>query len=52
MSEYRDANTKAPLHDGALERRYFDFVDVGHAGITFDDWLHGEISDGHIESAP
>ncbi|MCV7247774.1 hypothetical protein H7J07_05975 [Mycobacterium koreense] len=51
MAHYRDAQTKAPLHDGALERRYLDFIDAGNVGVSFADWLRGEIADDHIEAA-
>ena len=49
---YRDTSTGAILHDGNLERRYLDYVEMvtkRHGGaVEYDEWLENEIGDGRI----
>lgn len=55
LPEYADADTGAPLNDGALERRYLDYVDSLQGDVpdvqpcSFNHWLRGEITDGYIK---
>lgn len=48
---YRDSDTGAPLHHGALELRHLDFREATQSTLPFEEWLAMEVADGNILSS-